>query len=104
MTNKEGEGFEAWRALVIKYEPTSKARMVGKLVEILRTPFDGDLLDARTTFERKIMNYEAQSRETISDSLKIGCVIAGMEPEPHERTSFDERHEMRQLEEFCSRD
>ena len=24
------------------------------------------------------MIYEAQSRETISDSLKIGCVIAGM--------------------------
>ena len=52
--------------------------MVGKLAEILRTPFDGDLLDTITTFERKIMIYEAQSRETISDSLKIGCVIAGM--------------------------
>ena len=77
LTNKGGEGFEAWRALVNKYEPTSKAS-VGKLAEILRTPFDGDLLDALTTFERKIMIYEAQSRETISDSLKIGCVIAGM--------------------------
>ena len=58
------------------------ASTVGKLAEILRTPFDGDLLDALTTFERKIMIYEAQSvenlRETISDSLKIGCVIAGM--------------------------
>ena len=29
-------------------------------------------------FERKIMIHEAQSRETITDSLKIGCVIAGM--------------------------
>ena len=48
------------------------------LAETLRTPFDGDFLDATTTFERKIMIYEAQSRETISDSLKIGCVIAGM--------------------------
>ena len=41
LTNKEGEGFEAWRALVNKYEPTSKASVVGKLAEILRTPFDG---------------------------------------------------------------
>ena len=73
-----GVGFEAWRALVNKYEPTSKASVVGKLVEILRTSFDGDLLDAITTFERKIMIYEAQSRETIRGSLKIGCVIAGM--------------------------
>ena len=81
LTNKECEGFEAWRALVNKYEPTSKAIVVGKLAEILRMPFDGDLLDTITTFERKIMIYEAQSRETISDSLKIGCVIAGMRPE-----------------------
>ena len=52
--------------------------MVGNLAETLRTPFEGDLLDAITTFERKIMIYEAQSRETNSDSLKIACVIAGM--------------------------
>ena len=78
LTNKEGEGFEAWRALVNKYEPTLKASVVGNLAEILRTPFDGDLLDALTTFERKVMICEAQSRVTISDSLKIGCVIAGM--------------------------
>ena len=78
LTNKEGEGFEAWRALVNKYEPTRKASVVWKLAEILRTPFEGDLLGAITTFERKIKIYEARSRETISDSLVIGCVIAGM--------------------------
>ena len=78
LTNKEGEGFEVWRVLVSKYEPTSKASVVGKLAEILRTPFEGDFLDAITTSERKVMIYEAQSRETISDSWKIGCVIAGM--------------------------
>ena len=60
------------------YEPTSDESVVGKLAEILRTPFEGDFLDAITTFERKVMIYEAHSRETISDSLKIGCVIAGM--------------------------
>ena len=78
LTNKKGEGFEVWRALVNKYEPTSKASVVGELAEILRTPFGGDFLDPLTTLERKIMIYEAQSRETISDSLKFGCVIAGM--------------------------
>ena len=52
--------------------------MVGDLAEILRTLFEGHLLDAITTFERKIMIYEAQSHKTFSDSLKIGCVIAGM--------------------------
>ena len=72
-TNKEGEGFEAWQALVNKYEPTSKASVVGKLAEILRTPFDGDLLDALTTFERKIMIYEAQGRETIGDTFLLSA-------------------------------
>ena len=72
LTNKEGEGFEAWRALVNQYEPTSKASVVGKLAEILRTPFDGDLLDAITTFERKIMIYEAQ-RGVCSSWLAPSC-------------------------------
>ena len=78
LTNKEGEGFEAWRALVNKYEPTSKASGVWKLAKIFRLPLEGDLLDAITTFVRKVMICEVQSHETISDSLKIGCVIAGM--------------------------
>ena len=34
LTNKEGEGFEVWRSLVSKYEPTRQASVVGKLVEI----------------------------------------------------------------------
>ena len=59
---------------VNKYEPTDKTSVVGKLKEILRTPFEGDLLDANTTFKRKVMIDEVQSCETISDFLKIGCV------------------------------
>ena len=50
------------------YEPNIKVSVVGKLAEILRTPFDGDFLDALTTVERKIMIDEAQRREMISDS------------------------------------
>ena len=63
LTNTEGEGLEAWRALVSKYEPTSKASVVGQLPGILRAPFDGDLLDAIISFERKVMIYEAQSHK-----------------------------------------
>ena len=61
LTKKEGEGFEAWRSLVKKYEPTSKASVVGKLAEVLRSPFDGDLLDAITTFERKIISMKPRA-------------------------------------------
>ena len=72
--------------------------MVGKLAKILRTPIDGDLFEAITTFERKIMIYEEQSGETISDSLKHGCVIAGVGQNSMRETSFNE------LDELCSRD
>ena len=34
LTNKGGGGFEAWRALVNKYEPTSKASVIRMLAEI----------------------------------------------------------------------
>ena len=61
LTNTEGEGLGSWRALVNKYEPTGNASVVGKLAESLRTLFEGDLLDAITNVERKIMIYEAQS-------------------------------------------
>ena len=52
---------------------------LGSWQRFLRASCDGDLLDAITTLETKIMIYEDQSRETISDSLKM-CVIAGMGP------------------------
>ena len=55
-------------------------------------------------FERKIMIYEAQSRETISDSVKIGCVIVGVAQNNMKEHSFDERHEVRELDAFCPRD
>ena len=55
-----------------------RAQVPRSLAEILRTPLEGDLLNAVATFVRKIMIYEAQSHEAISDSLKIGFVNAGM--------------------------
>ena len=62
--------------------------------DFVAAPIDGDLLDALITFERKIMIYEAQSRETISDSLKNSLRHRGYGPEQHEGTSFDESHEV----------
>ena len=82
---------------VNKYPPTSKASAVGKLAEILRTPFEADFLDAITTFERKIKIYDAQSREAMSDFLKIGCVIAEMGHSSMKEHSFAVCHQVRQL-------
>ena len=65
LERSEGDGCEAWRALVNKCEPTGKASVVGKLAEILRTPFEGDLLDAITTFERN--HHDLPSPEPRND-------------------------------------
>ena len=64
LTNKEGEGFEAWRALVNKYEPTSKASVVGKLAEILRTPASSASSHICTFF----LNFEALVRSRWENS------------------------------------
>ena len=48
LTNKEGEGFEAWRSLVNKYEPTSKASVVGNVSEILTTLMPSPLSRGRS--------------------------------------------------------
>ena len=67
-------------------------------------PLDSDLLDSITTFERKIMIYEAQSRETISDSLNIGCVIAGLGQNRMREHLLMSATKIRQLDKFRSRD
>ena len=65
--------------LIQRYEPSSNSTNVGRLVEVLSSSFQGDLLEAITDFERRIMVYENQSGEAVSDALKIGCVVKGLE-------------------------
>ena len=98
LTNKEGEGFVAWRALVNKYEPTSKASVVGSQRFCARRLTETPLMPS------SLLIYEVQSRETISDTLKIGCVIAGMDQSSMRETPFAECHQMRQLDEVRSGD
>ena len=97
---KDSRRGERWSTST---ESTSKASVVGKLAEILRTPFEGDLLDAIAVFEREVMSYDAQSRETISDSLKTGCVIAGMRPSSARERLLLSATKCDSWSKFCSR-
>ena len=74
----EGEGLEAWRLIVNRYEPTTVANSVGRLVEILSSDFSGDIVDELTEFERKVKVWEDQNHETMSDKMKIGVVVKGL--------------------------
>ena len=74
----EDEGLEAWRLLIRRYEPRDNATCVGKLVEILSSSFEGELMDKITEFERKVSMWEAEAKEAFSDKLRIGVVVKGL--------------------------
>ena len=75
----EPEGFEAYRLLLRRYEPQTTATTVTKLVELLSTQFAGDLLDCVTDFERRVAVWESEAGEQLSDLIKIGVVVNGLE-------------------------
>ena len=51
-----------------------------KLTELLSFDFaSGRLLDKLEDFDMKVNEYEKESKETLSDNMRIGVVIKGME-------------------------
>ena len=75
----EPEGLEAFRLLLRRYEPVSTVSTVSKLVVLLTTTFCGDLMDSLSHFERRVTSWEHEAKETLSDLIKIGVVIKGLE-------------------------
>ena len=71
----QGEGLEAWRQLCKRYEPKMRARWAGMLVNILSWNFDGDVLQRVEAFEREITMYESDSKEKVTDNIKIGILL-----------------------------
>ena len=75
----EPEGLEAYRLLLRPYEPVSRVTTVPKLEDLLATTFSGDRMDSLTDFDRRVASWEHDSKETLSDLIKIGVVIKGLE-------------------------
>ena len=76
---QQPEGLEAYRLLHRRNEPVSTFPTLSKLVDLLATTFSGDLMDSLTNFERRDASWEHDAQETLSDSIKIGVVIKGLE-------------------------
>jgi hypothetical protein len=75
-----GEGLEAWRELLSKYEPRSKQSKVMRLCEVLGFDFkQGDLLDSLERFESAVAEYEKEAGKVVDDDIKIGVVIRGID-------------------------
>ena len=71
----EGEGLEAWRNLILRYDPRLRSRAAGQLMEILKWDFAGELTARIEGFERAITTYQASTNEVVSDNLRVGIVL-----------------------------
>ena len=75
-----GEGLRAWRKLSDDFEPDTGGRHAGTLIQLLGTEFPNsdEVVDRLDEFETAVLRYEAQSKEVLSDSLKIAIVQKGL--------------------------
>ena len=78
----EGEGIQAWRNLVERYEPKALARQAGTLQALLQWSFAGDILERLESWEREVARYEAISKEVVSSGVRIGIVLRQLEESP----------------------
>ena len=75
----DGEGLQAWRSLVTEFDPQSLTHQAGQLLKILQWNFSGDITERLESWEREIARYEANTKETIPQNLKIGFVLRQLE-------------------------
>ena len=69
------EGLRAWQLLVERFDPRLRSRAAGQLLALLQFDFGGDALAKMESFERAVLMYEANSGETVPESLRIGMVM-----------------------------
>jgi hypothetical protein len=78
----QGEGLEAWRLLVQRFEPKASTRFVGQLLNLLSYDMSGEIVQKIEAFERESANYERGSGEVIVDGMKIGVTLRNLEEGP----------------------
>ena len=73
----EGNGIEAWRLLSRKWNPTTHARCAQLVAEIIsfRISRNEEVLSSLVKWEAKISTLQRDHKETMSDKMKIGCLL-----------------------------
>lgn len=75
---EQGNGLEAWRQLLIEFEPRTKGRFGGLLAQVLNFSFGEDVNNELNRFESAIKRYQDSSTEVLPDSIKVGIVMNNM--------------------------
>ena len=74
-----GEGLEAWRMLLERFEKQTRQSKVMKMIALLSFDLRGDdVADALERFERACSLYESEFNDTIKDDVRIGIVCKGL--------------------------
>ena len=76
----QGEGFEAWRELLRRYEPRPRQTKVMRLLEVLSFEIKAtNLVDSLERFDAAIIRYEREAAKPIDDEIEVGAVVRGLE-------------------------
>jgi hypothetical protein len=75
----EGEGLEAWRLLLGRYDQQTRQSRMVRLIQVLGWEFKGELQDDLEQFDRACLKYQESTKKDLDDDLRIGVVIKGME-------------------------
>ena len=67
-------GFEIWRRFLEEWEPAHRGRYRAMLMQLLQFPFLGDRGQALEEWERLVRQYEAQSSDTLQDTIKAATL------------------------------
>ena len=67
-------GFEIWRRFLEEWEPAHRGRYRAMLMQLLQFPFVGDRGQALEEWERLVRQYEAQSSDTLQDTIKAAIL------------------------------
>ena len=76
----DGEGLEAWKNLLTRYDAQTRQSKVMLKIQVLSWDFrTGDLMDSLEAFDRACRRYTEATGKDVDDDTKIGVVIKGLE-------------------------
>ena len=85
MHTKDRALQKIWRRFLEEWEPAHRGRYRAMLMQLLQFPFVGDRGQALEEWERFVRQYEAQSSDTLQDTIKAAILAAHNPQDPEWR-------------------
>ena len=76
---ESGNGLEVWRASHEQFEPRVRGRFGGLLQQLISTNFTEDVDASIDRWEAALKRYQDQSKEVVSDNIRIATVLDGLQ-------------------------